>query len=395
MNGIFIHQQIKALQELGCECHVLLDYNWFPWGGLHKTHGYWRSGFEAFHNYLDEVEGITIHKVPSFVKMPNRLFPENYYERLGRSFSRYIQKTPSLKNADWIYAHFLTDFGYIGTKVKALTGIKLAAIARGDDIHAWPNENPGLIRHIEAVFDHADLIFANSRRLADDANELVSEKYQKEVHIIYNGVDLDKFRPAEREEKQLLQRNFHLDPTKKFLLCVGTPLKEKGWLVLFDAMAEIKNELEHWELLCVAINRNSDDTLDLKREAADRRLGGHVIVMGQLSHDDLAKLYRAVDAFVLPSYNEGMANALLEAAASNLRIIASDVGGHSEIFTDAPDCFLVQPGDLDELKSALKKLTTTDLNKPVWTREMVKKVGTFSDNSKKLLEHFTKSQSFV
>lgn len=183
MNGIFIHQQIKALQDLGCECHVLQDYNWYPWGGLHKSHGYWKAGFDTFHNYLDVVEGVTIHKVSSFVKMPNRFFPENYYDRLARSFARYIQKSPELKNSDWIYAHFLTDFGYIGTKVKALTGIKLASMARGDDVHAWPKENPSLIHHIEEVFGSSDLLLANSKQLGEDANELVAKKHQIEFML--------------------------------------------------------------------------------------------------------------------------------------------------------------------------------------------------------------------
>jgi len=395
MNGIFIHQQIKALQDLGCECHVLQDYNWFPRGGLHKSHIYWKAGFDAFHNCLDLLEGVTIHKVPSFVKMPNRLFPENYYDRLARSFARYIQKSPILENADWIYAHFLTDFGYIGTKVKALTGIKLAAIARGDDVHAWPKENPKLIHHIEEVFDHADLIFANSQRLGQDANDLIAKKHQKQVHVIYNGVDIEKFRPPVKAEKKSLQEKFNLDASKNYILCVGTPLKEKGWLELLDAMLKLKSQIKNWNLLCVAINRESADALDLKEESKMRGLERYVSVIGQLSHDDLAELYRAVDAFVLPSYNEGMANALLEAAASNLKIIVSDVGGHSEIFMNSQDCSLIQPRNLNELVAALKKLINTDADIPVKTREKVMKLGTFLDNSKKLLAHFSKQQSLA
>lgn len=393
MNGIFIHQQIKALQDLGCECHVLQDYNWFPRGGLHKSHLYWKAGFDAFHNYLDVVEGVTIHKVSSFVKMPNRLFPENYYDRLARSFARYIQKSPELKNTDWIYAHFLTDFGYIGTKVKAMTGIKLAAIARGDDVHAWPRENPSLIHHIEEVFDHADLLFANSKKLGEDANDMVAKKHKKQIHIIYNGVDMEKFRPPINAEKISLKKKFNLDKEKNYLLCVGTPVREKGWLELFDALLEIKDQLKNWNLLCVAINRKSADALDLQEEAYKRGLDDLISIKGQLSHDDLAELYRAVDAFVLPSHNEGMANALLEAAATNLKIIVSDVGGHSEFFMNSLDCSLIQPQNLDELVAALLKLIESDADTPVNTREKVMKLGTFLDNSKKLLEHFSKNKN--
>lgn len=384
MNGIFIHQQIKALSGLGCECHVLVDFNWFPSFGLHKYHTYWETGFATFHNFFQQVDGVKIHRVSTFINMPNRLFPDNYYDRLANSFSKYIIKSPDLKDADWIFAHFLTDFGFIGTKIKAQTGIKLAAIARGDDVHAWPLENPHLLGHIEEVFFKADLLFANSARLARDANALVPKKIQRTIDVIYNGIDLEKFRPVLKGEKENLKQKYKLDRNLKYFICVATPVELKGWLLLFDALAEVKEFLTNWRLLCVAVNRTSNDTIDLAVEAKKRALSDFIIILGQVSHDNLAEIYRASDAFVLPSYNEGMANALLEAAASNIQIIASNVGGHSEIFQESEDCSLIMPGDLVLLKSALIKVIKFEGN-IVSTRNQVVKVGSYHDNAKKLL----------
>ncbi len=389
MNGIFIHQQVKALQELGCECHVIQDYNWFPPGGLHQYHSYWQDGYNAYHNCFKMVEGIKIHPVATYIKMPNRLFPDNYYDRLAKSFSRYIKKTPVLQNADWLYAHFLTDFAFIGTKVKELTGIKLASIARGDDVHAWPAEKPSLLDNIRTVFLKSDLLFANSKQLAIDANMLLMPSEQKPVHVAYNGVDLNKFRPVvDSVEKKKLKDKFDLKADKKYIICVATPVALKGWLLLLDALAEVKDEISNWELLCVAVNRSTSDALNLKAESSLRGIENFVKVVGQVSHDDLADLYRACDAFVLASYNEGMANALLEAAATNLRIIVSNVGGHSEIFNISPDLSLVQPGSVSELRLALLKLFFSDLDKPIGTREMVLEVGSYQDNARKILEKF-------
>ncbi|PZX57793.1 glycosyltransferase involved in cell wall biosynthesis [Algoriphagus ratkowskyi] len=393
MNGIFIHQQVKALQELGCECHVVQDYNWFPSGGLHKYHSYWHDGYNAYNNCFRMVEGITIHPVATFIKMPNRLFPDNYYDRLAKSFSRYIKKTPVLKDADWIYAHFLTDFAFIGTKVKELTGIKLASIARGDDVHAWPEENPSLLDNIRTVFLKSDLLFANSKQLGIDANMLLLPSEQQPVHVVYNGVDLNKFRPVvDGLEKQQLRDKFDLKADKKYILCVATPVALKGWLLLLDALAEVKDEISNWELICVAVNRSTSDALNLKTESSLRGIENFVNVVGQVFHDDLADLYRACDAFVLASYNEGMANALLEAAATNLRVIASDVGGHSEIFVNSSDLSLVQPGSVSDLKIALQKLFSSDLDKPSGTRQMVLKVGSYQDNARKILEKFNQKK---
>jgi glycosyltransferase involved in cell wall biosynthesis len=394
MNGIFIHQQVKALQDLGCECHVLQDYNWYPPAGFHKYHTYWKEGFNAYHNYFKYIDGIRIHPVASYIKMPNRIFPENYYDRLARSFSKYIIKSPALKNTDWIYAHFLTDFAFIGSKVKEMTGIKLASIARGDDVHAWPEENPMLLENIRKVFLKSDLLFANSKQLSIDANNLLFPSERRRIHVVYNGVDLDKFRPViDNFEKKKLKDKFNLKANKKYLICVATPVALKGWLLLLDALAEVKDGISNWELLCVAVHRSTSDALNLKTESSMRGIENFVKVMGQVSHDDLADLYRACDAFVLASYNEGMANALLEAAATNLNIIVSDVGGHSEIFASTPGLSLIKPGNLNDLKVALLNLFTENSNVSAGTREVVMKVGTYRDNARKILEKFNEKNN--
>lgn len=390
MNGIFIHQQIKALQELGCVCHVLVDYNWFPLLGFHKYHSYWNVGHTTFHNYFEEVEGIKVHRIPTFIKMPNRLFPDNYYDRIANSFSNYIKGNQELADADWIYAHFLTDFGYIGTKVKQQTGIKLAAIARGDDVHAWPLENPGLLTHIKEVFEKADILLANSARLAQDANSLVPKKNQRTVNVVYNGIDLEKFRPPIEGEKNKLKEKFNLDKNLKYFICVATPVELKGWLLLFDAFTDVKGFLVNWKLLCVSVNRSSSDTIDLAFEAKKRGINNFVQILGQVSHDNLAEYYRASDAFILPSYNEGMANALLEAAATNLLLIATDVGGHSEIFEESLDCFLIKPGELNPLKTAILKAVNFKENS-LNTRAKVMKIGSYMENARKLVNKLSTS----
>lgn len=385
MNGIFIHQQIKALAQLGIECHIIMEYNWFPPAGFHRLHAYWREGFEKFKNIFDSFEGITIHKVPVFVKMPNRFFSEDHVERTAKAIARYIRNSPFLCDADWIYAHFLTDHAFIGTKVKALTNIRLVSIARGDDVHAWPQENPALLSVIQEVFQKTDLLLANSQKLADDANDLVAEKYRRSIEIIYNGIDLEKFYPVGEEEKITFAHKFELDERKKHVLCVATPVALKGWLVLLDAIAASKKLFEGWILLCVTVNRNQADFLDLNSEAKARGIGSFIRILGQVEHGLLADLYRSVDAFVLPSFNEGLSNAVLEAAASNLPLLITDVGGHKEIFENSKSSILVKPNDVEDLANGLNSLLNETILHSSDTRQLVaNQVGTYLQNAEKL-----------
>jgi glycosyltransferase involved in cell wall biosynthesis len=67
--------------------------------------------------------------------------------------------------------------------------------------------------------------------------------------------------------------------------------------------------------------------------------------LGKVRHEDVPCLYRKADLFVLPSFTESCPLTVIEAMASGLPVIASDVGGMSEIISNRKDGLLVRPGD--------------------------------------------------
>src|SRR5450759_158321 len=73
-----------------------------------------------------------------------------------------------------------------------------------------------------------------------------------------------------------------------------------------------------------------------------------------MSHDSIADLYKNSDVFVLPSLNEGMSNALLEAMASGLPIIVTDTGGTAELVHG--NGVIVPMGDSDAILEAISGL---------------------------------------
>lgn len=389
MNGIFIHQQVKALASLGIECHILMPYNWFPKFNLHQFHPYWREGFESYSNLFDFYEGISIQPVPVFVKMPNRLFPENPYQREANALAEYIQNRPALQSADFICAHFMTETAYVGVLLKEKLEKPLVSFARGDDIHVWPKERPALLEHVVSVFQNSDLLIANSRKLAEDAKTLVHERVKKNIEVVYNGIDYHKFFPGDLIRKKEIQLSFGLQTELKYLLCVATPVALKGWIELFDAIQNNVHDFGHWKLLCVTVNRDFPDKLDLEKEAEKRGILHLVKFFGQLPHQELSQLYQAADAFVLPSYNEGMANVVLEAAASNLPLLITDVGGHREIFGDSESCIFVKPTDSKSMSEGLSEflqLQNQNSTSADTRAIVIRKVGSYLDNARKFAE---------
>ncbi|MCD6063094.1 MAG: glycosyl transferase family [Flavipsychrobacter sp.] len=390
MNGVFIHQQVKALQELGAECHVMLLHNWYPKFGLHKYHPHWQNGFEQCQSYFDEYEGVHVHHVPVALRMPDRLFKNDFYRQAAQAVVKYVKRSKQLEGADWLYAHFLTDYAYIGALAVKELKIKLAAIARGDDVHAWPEQQPQLVHHLKHVFANAHVLLANSGRLASDAQKWMDAVAIREVRTVYNGISHDKFVPVQSEtEKKICLERFGLAPAYKYMICVATPVALKGWKELLTAVKNMGEQLANWKLLMVAPRRSAPDALDLEALSREAGVGDKTIYMGQLDPTELAKLYHASDLFVLPSYNEGMANSLLEAMASGLACVVTDVGGHAEVIENGKDGILVAPRNVAELENALG----TACNNPallqqygVNARKRALEFGTYAENAKRLYD---------
>jgi glycosyltransferase involved in cell wall biosynthesis len=357
MNGIFIHQQVKALQSLGAECHVLLLHNWYPKFNIHQLHPNWRKGYDVHRFFFEEFEGIKIHHVPVVMRMPDRFFKNNYYEQAANAIVKYLKKNSETRNADFLYAHFLTDCGYIATLVKQKLKMKIVAIARGDDVHDWPEQKPFLVQHLDKVFRSADILLANSKRLAIDTQKWMNADTFRKVEVVYNGVDFKRFSPVTNvDEKMALLKKFGLSPKHKHIICVANPIRLKGWIELLSAIKALGDKLEGWKLVIVAINRNNSDVIDLLAERKEMGIADKIVFKGQVDPDELSLLYKACDVFILPSYNEGMANALLEAMATGLACITTDVGGHAEVIENGKDGVLIAPRDSCDIASALEKV---------------------------------------
>ena len=356
-NGIFIHRQIRALADLGVECHVLQPVDWSPPPPIHLVDRAWQYDRLQRKDMLSEVEGIPVHHPAVYHPRPSRFFPGDYWERVGRSVSRYIERRPALRSADLIYAHFLCHEGYAGLIASRRLGIPLVAIARGDDVHGWPARWPDRKPKLAAVLKEADGLLACSRGLARDAQQWATEGLARPFEVVYNGIDIDRFSPAESsEQKRAARRSLGLPEEKRLLLSVATPIVAKGCFDLLDAFARISERVAGWDL--VMAGSAHVDGLNLLNEAKARGLGSSVHWLGCLPPETMPDLYRVVDAFVSASHNEGLSNSMMEAMATGLPVVVTNVGGHAEIVGDGINGRLVPARDLDKLAAALGEVLT-------------------------------------
>ncbi|MHB1083836.1 MAG: TIGR03088 family PEP-CTERM/XrtA system glycosyltransferase [Thiobacillus sp.] len=166
------------------------------------------------------------------------------------------------------------------------------------------------------------------------------------LHQIYNGVDSTKFHPREGARPEFAH------PDSIVFGSVGRMVEVKDYptltLAFIQLMRQQPERAERARLVIVGEGPARSTCLDLLQSAGL----AHLAWLPGERHD-IAEIMQMIDVFVLPSKNEGISNTILEALASGLPVIATEVGGNVELVADGGSGTLVQPGDVGEMAQAL------------------------------------------
>lgn len=168
--------------------------------------------------------------------------------------------------------------------------------------------------------------------------------------VVPSGIDLDRFRRA-RVAGKVVPEWFGCPPEARIVGSVGWLTDIKGHRYLIEAAAEAKKEFSDLHLVIVGSGDRHDALL---AQAENSGMAGSVHLVGH--RDDIEVCLAGMDCFVLPSLNEGMGRALIEAMAAGLPVIASNVGGIPALVRDGDNGMLVPAGDSRALADALRRL---------------------------------------
>ncbi len=183
--------------------------------------------------------------------------------------------------------------------------------------------------------------------------------------VIYNGVDTQGFRPLRSSpaaphegpttsERAALRAALSLPADSVLLITVASLTPVKNHLGLLDAIAAHRQAQSTSRARFLFVGTGALRGT-LERRIADLGLDSQVLLQGP--SDQVPELLAAADAFILPSSLEGMSNAILEAMASGLPVIALRVGGNPELVQDGVTGLLCDPGDGAGLAAAIDRLT--------------------------------------
>jgi glycosyltransferase involved in cell wall biosynthesis len=192
-------------------------------------------------------------------------------------------------------------------------------------------------------------LIGNSRAVVDQLATEVGDS--RKLGLIYSGIELPA--RAATADRRAVRRSLGIADDTLVFASVANLVAYKGHHDLLEALALSNGDLSTpWKLL--AIGRDDGIGIELKRTAERLNVSANIAWLGERS--DVAELLAASDLFVLPSHQEGFSNALLEAMAANVAVIASAVGGNLDAIADGETGILVTPKDSKSLAAAIVRL---------------------------------------
>ncbi len=250
----------------------------------------------------------------------------------------YSEKLIMKKKYDLCHCWFGWPSGIIGFllrgKMPYIVGL------RGSDVPGYNSRtkllDKLLFKNLSiVVWKYASKITANSRSLT----QLAYKTYKKRtIHLVYNGIDISQFKSG------------HINADRGItFLYVGRLIERKGVKYLLNAFKQICDKYDHCKLQIVG---SGPEEKYLEEFCLKHGIEEKVEFKGMVMHNDILPIYERSHVFVMPSLEESLSNAVLEAMACGLAIISTDTG--SAEFLDQ-NGFVIRAGDHKAIKHALIK----------------------------------------
>ena len=298
-------------------------------------------------------EGSSVHRIAIFLKALRRF--------LGIL----------LKNEADVFHMHVSERGSVVRKsiltVAAITFRKSVIMhTHGCEFHTFYENLPAIGQSfVSWVFQQCDYVIALSDSWKDYYVSRCGLDARK-VLVLHNPVEIPDAIPN-RQGGEKVRFTF-----------LGRVGKRKGALDLIQAFSRLSPEQKRRSELTLAGDGIVEQATEMVK-ALD--LEDHVTLPGWIDRDERNKILQASDVFVLPSYNEGLPVAMLEAMAWGLPVITTPVGGIPEVVTPDQHGILVEPGDVETLSASLQAFIESEELRLTMGKNARKRVEPFNLDS--------------
>lgn len=191
----------------------------------------------------------------------------------------------------------------------------------------------------EKMLERANKIIAVSHFTKRELREYYNVPEEK-IRVIHNGVDVNKFKPAQDKRKVKEELGFKADDLA--ILSVGRLYARKGLFTLIESMPAVVERFKNAKFI-ISGKGQSDEMRKLIAHAEKIGVKDSIIFTGYYPDKKLPKLYQAADVFAFSTFYEHHPFAVLEALSTGLPVVTISVGGIPETIESGKNGFLVEP----------------------------------------------------
>jgi starch synthase len=247
-----------------------------------------------------------------------------------------LQMAQAVAGADVVHSHtWYANMG--GHLAKLLHGIPHVVTAHSlEPLRPWKAEQLGGGYRISSfaertAYEHADAVIAVSRGMGEDILRSYPAVDPARLHVVYNGIDLERWRPNRDLDAV---RALGVDPDRPTVIFVGRITRQKGLPYLLRAAKELPADVQL--VLCAGAPDTKEIMAEVSGLVADlqRERSGVVWIERILPQPELSALLTAADVFVCPSVYEPLGIVNLEAMACATAVVGTATGGIPEVIVD-------------------------------------------------------------
>jgi starch synthase len=293
-----------------------------------------------------------------------------------------LQMAQDVQGADVVHSHtwYANGAGHIA---KLLHGVPHVVTAHSlEPLRPWKAEQLGGGYRVSSwiektAFEAADAVIAVSGGMRADILRSYPALDESRVHVVYNGIDLDRWKPVDDRDTV---RALGIDPDRPSVVFVGRITRQKGLPYLLRAAALLPPEVQL--VLCAG----APDTPGILAEvtelvqALQKERSGVVWIDRLLPQPELSAVLTAGTVFVCPSVYEPLGIVNLEAMACGLPVVGTATGGIPEVVADGVTGRLVPidqltdgtgtPTDPEVFVADLARILTEVVSDPALAAEM-------------------------
>lgn len=257
----------------------------------------------------------------------------------------YFARYASIHGIKHVHAYFLNAPAILGTAVATILDCSFSAACHARDLfcHSAP---------VSLVGRRADFIVACSNSVGSELTRRLSQIQQSKVHVIYHGLDTADF----------VDEEIRSDSGEIKLLFVGRFVEKKGLQFLIACCKQLKQQSFAFRLLLAG-----DGILQatIERQVKQAGLEQQVHFLGWCSRQHIRELMTECTMLLVPSQTasdgdrDGIPNAILEAFALRLPVVATDSGGLREVIEPGMNGLLAPAGNVEAFCRAIVEMGTS------------------------------------